>query len=113
MPTTLGEDTEAAPTQRTPTRRRAPLALAAAATTLWAALTSLVPVLLLVVLVQQFAGGPDSVGNAIRAGLAGWLLAHGVPLRIGGGQVGLVPLAFPLLAAWRVARAGVHATRAV
>ena len=46
--------------------------------------------------------------DAIRAGLAGWLLGHGVPLEHGPGPLGLAPLAVTALAAWRLTRAGVH-----
>jgi hypothetical protein len=105
------ERTDPPPTERT--AKRAPLAVAAAVTTLWAALVSLVPVTALVVLVQFVGGGQATTGAAIRAGLAGWLLAHGVPLHIGDGTVALTPLLFTVFAAWRVARAGVHTTRAV
>src|SRR5690606_12036353 len=43
---------------------------------------------------------------------AGWLLGHGVPVRAAAGPVGLAPLALTALAAWRVARAGLHVVRA-
>lgn len=112
---------EAVPAQRPggpppgarPGPRRAPLVVSAAVTTLWAALVSLIPIVGLVLLVQTVSGGDDPVGNVIRVGVAGWLLVHGVPLHTSVGSINLVPLAFTLLAAWRVARAGVHTTRAV
>ncbi|MGC9666702.1 DUF6350 family protein [Planosporangium sp. 12N6] len=93
--------------------RRAPLALAASVTTAWAALVSLVPVLVVATLAQLVSGGSGQLGQVLRIGLAGWLLAHGVQLRTGIGPLGLAPLAFTVLAAWRVVRAGVHTTRAI
>jgi hypothetical protein len=118
--------TDAAPPSRpatqTPARRRppapgsarrAPVALAAAVTTTWAALVSLAPVLTVVLLASLVAGAGAPLGQVIRVALAGWLLAHGVELRTGTGPLGLVPLGFSVFAAWRVARAGVHTTRAI
>jgi Family of unknown function (DUF6350) len=93
--------------------RRAPLALAASVTTGWAALVSLVPVLAVVLLAHFVSGADAQVSHVLRVGLAGWLLAHGVELRAGGGPLGLAPLIFTVVAAWRVARAGVHTTRAI
>jgi hypothetical protein len=78
----------------------------------WAALVSYVPVLVLVGLLTQVGGGP-SVHDRFRFGTAVWLLGHGVPLRLGGDRITLVPLAVSLLAAWRVGRAGVHTARAI
>jgi hypothetical protein len=89
------------------------LAVAAAVTTLWAAAVSLTPVVTVVVLANLIAGAGAPVGQVLRVALAGWLLAHGVELHTPAGPLGLAPLAFTLLAAWRVARAGVHTTRAV
>ncbi|GIH12136.1 cell division protein PerM [Rugosimonospora africana] len=101
------------PTSRRPVRRRrAPVLVAAAVTTGWAAVVSylsVVAVLGLVVLV----GGGASAPVVFRFGTAGWLLAHGVPLGTSAGPLGLVPLAVSGLAAWRVARAGVHTARAI
>src|SRR6266536_696666 len=82
---------------RLPVRRRAPVLLAATVTTVWAALVSYLPVLIL-------AGLVTSWRSAFRFGTAGWLLGHGVPL---------VPLALSVLAGWRVNRAGVHTARAI
>ena len=98
---------------RRPARRRAPVAIAAAATTGWAALVSLSPVLMVVLLAHVASGGTEPTGRVIQVGLAGWLLVHGVPLRTSVGTFGLVPLALTAFAAWRVVRAGVHTTRAV
>jgi hypothetical protein len=93
--------------------RRAPLALAATVTTVWAALVSLAPVLVVVALVSARDGSGASTGVVARLGLAAWLLAHGVPIEVGIGPVALAPLALTVLAAWRVYRAGVHTARAV
>ncbi|HET6212940.1 MAG TPA: DUF6350 family protein, partial [Micromonosporaceae bacterium] len=106
------------PTQRGVGRRpspgrRAPLPLAAAVTTSWAAMLSAAPVIAVVALTQLVDSAHVSVGAMLRYGLAGWLLGHGVPLRTGLGQLGLVPLAVTAFAVWRVARAGVHTTRAI
>jgi hypothetical protein len=108
------------PARRRPARRRpepgrprpAPLALAAAVAATWAALLSYLPVAGVLGLVQVVEGG-GSLGGAARVGMAGWLLGHGVPLATSSGPLGLTPLALTGLAAWRLARAGVHTTRAV
>jgi len=91
--------------------RRAPLPLAALVTTVWAALLSAAPVVVVVALAQVVEAPRGSLEVAVRHGLAGWLLAHGVRLDTGLGPVGLAPLAVTVLAAWRVARAGVHTAR--
>lgn len=91
---------------------RAPLVVAAAVATLWAALVSYLPVAVVMAL-ARLAEDAGSVGGAARIGLAGWLLGHGVPLDTGAGTLGLAPLALAGLAAWRVSRAGVHVTRAI
>jgi hypothetical protein len=98
---------------RTRPVRRAPLALAASVTTGWAAVVSLSPVLVVVFLAHLVSGADGRFTQVLRIGLAGWLLAHGVELRTTIGPLGLAPLAFTVLAAWRVARAGVHTTRAI
>jgi hypothetical protein len=91
---------------------RAPLPLAAAVAAGWAALVSLVPVLVLVIFLQATGGG-FAVSGPVRLASAGWLLAHGVPVHTPGGPVGIPPLLLTGLAGWRVARAGVHVTRAI
>lgn len=100
-------------TRRKSGARGAPLPLAAAVTTTWAALVSFIPTMVVV----GFAYAVDSTGNPIaavlRLGLAGWLLSHGVPIRTDLGQIGLIPLTITALAMWRVARAGVHTARAI
>ncbi|WP_353900625.1 DUF6350 family protein [Micromonospora harpali] len=93
-------------------RGRAPLAVAAGVAAAWAALTSYLPVALVLGL-AQLTEDAGSVTGALRAGLAGWLLGHGVPLTTDAGPFGLTPLALTALAVWRLTRAGVHASRAI
>lgn len=92
---------------------RAPLPLAAAVATGWAALVSFLPVAVLVLVLQAAAAGPFAVLGPVRVAAAGWLLGHGVPVHTPAGPIGLIPLLLTGLAAWRVARAGVHVTRAL
>jgi hypothetical protein len=98
-----------APQRRPVRRKRAPLMVAALVNTSWATLVGLVPLLLIVALAPVSAG--DGIGPGLIAGLAGWLLAHGVPLGTPIGPVAMAPLAVTLLVLWRLARAGVHTTR--
>ncbi|MEV4812689.1 cell division protein PerM [Micromonospora avicenniae] len=93
-------------------RARAPLAVAAAVAAIGAALTSYLPVTLVLGL-GQLTEDAGSFTGALRAGLAGWLLGHGVPLRTDAGPIGLAPLALTALVIWRLARAGVHVSRAI
>ncbi|MEU8297605.1 DUF6350 family protein [Micromonospora sp. NPDC048909] len=109
----------AAPGRRVPTPRsggaprgRAPLAVAAAVAAIGAALTSYLPVAIVLGL-AQLSEDAGSVTGALRAGLAGWLLGHGVPLHTEAGPLGLVPLALTGLVVWRLTRAGVHVSRAI
>ncbi|KKK02323.1 hypothetical protein LQ51_20600, partial [Micromonospora sp. HK10] len=69
-------------------RGRAPLPVAAGVAALWAAVTSWLPVAVVLGLAQlsEDAGG---LAGAARAGLAGWLLGHGVPLETSAGPLGL------------------------
>src|SRR5215207_914079 len=92
------------PTQPTPARPRpatgtsgAPLALAAAVTTGWAAVVSATPVLLAVGAVLLISPTPTDSEAVLRGGFAAWLLAHGVPLATGNGPLALVPLAITAL----------------
>ncbi|MFF0151306.1 DUF6350 family protein [Micromonospora sp. NPDC005203] len=109
----------AAPARRVPAphsggtpRGRAPLPVAAGVAACWAALTSYLPVAIVLGLVQL---GTDSstLTNTLRTALAGWLLGHGVPLHTASGPLGLAPLALTVLALWRLTRAGVHVSRAI
>jgi hypothetical protein len=92
---------------------RPPLALAALVATVTAATVTFLPVALVVTLLHLAEGEGLALPGPARIAAAGWLLAHGVPLQVGAGTVGLFPLALTGFAAWRVARAGVHVTRAV
>jgi hypothetical protein len=106
------ERVEKTPGRGEPRPAGAPLVLAAAVTTGWAVLVSATPVLLAVAGVLLVSPNPTDTEAVLRSGFAAWLLAHGVPLSTNLGPIGLVPLAISALAAWRVARAGVHAARA-
>ncbi|MBU2668754.1 hypothetical protein KOI35_35115 [Actinoplanes bogorensis] len=103
------------PTQRRPPQRpqrRAPLPVAAAFATLWAALLSYLPVAAVIGLARTLEGS-GGLGGAAHAGLAGWLLGHGVPIGTSIGSLGLPPLLLSMLVVWRLNRAGLHVTRAV
>lgn len=93
-------------------RSRAPLPVAAGVAAAGAAVTSYLPVAVVLGL-AQFSEDAGSLVGALRAGLAGWLLGHGVPLETTAGPLGLVPLTLCAFAFWRLSRAGVHASRAV
>jgi Family of unknown function (DUF6350) len=95
-----------------PSRRGAPLLVAALVNTVWAALICLVAVTLLVVLGRVSLGQQPTGGEALVA-VAGWLLAHGVPIKAGPVEISLAPLAVTMLAVWRLNRAGVHTSRAI
>lgn len=106
--------TASRPVARRPAvRRGAPLPVAAAVTSGWAALVSLAPVLGVVLLVHVVDGSNASVGRLLRFAVAGWLLAHGTTLDTGLGPVRVAPLLLTAFAVWRVSRAGVHTTRAI
>jgi hypothetical protein len=106
-------ETVTLPTQRRPPEPsgRAPLLVAAGFATLWAALLSYVPVVAVIGLARSFEGA-GGLGGAAGAGLAGWLLGHGVPIGTAIGPLGLAPLLLTLLIVWRLSRAGLHASRA-
>ena len=93
-------------------RGRAPLPVAAGVAAGWAALTSYLPVAIVLGLVQLGTDSTTLVGT-LRTALAGWLLGHGVPLHTETGPLGLAPLALTVLALWRLTRAGVHVSRAI
>lgn len=98
------------PWGRRPVRRDAPLMVAAAVNTLVATFISVAVVVILVVLARLSLEQRPS-GAEVPVALAGWLLAHGVPLKTSIGEIALAPLSIALLAAWRLIRAGVHTTR--
>jgi hypothetical protein len=96
-----------------PARRgRAPLIVAVAFATVWAALLSYLPVAVVMWLARSMEGTGSLLG-AGRVGLGAWLLGHGVPLGTSVGPVALAPLLLTVLVAWRLSRAGVHVTRAI
>jgi hypothetical protein len=105
------------PQQRRPADRpgrsgRAPLLVAGGFATLWAALLSYLPVAAVIGLARTLEGS-GGLGGAAKAGLAGWLLGHGVPLGTSIGSLSLAPLLLTLLILWRLNRAGLHVTRAI
>jgi hypothetical protein len=107
-------ETVKVPGPRRPTGRsgRAPLLVAAGFATAWAALLSYLPVAAAIGLARTLDGA-GGLGRAATAGLAGWLLGHGVPIGTSIGPLGLAPLLLTLLAVWRLNRAGLHVTRAI
>lgn len=88
--------------------------VADAATAVWAALVSFLPLLILVVAGWLVDGQQAaSATTAVRFAGVGWLLGHGVPVGTGIGPVGLTPLLLTALIVWRLVRAGRHTARAV
>ena len=116
QPDDLGRrETVALPSQRRPPpdrSGRAPLLVAAGFATLWAALLSYLPVAAVIGLARSFEGA-GGLGGAAGAGLAAWLLGHGVPIGTPIGPLALAPLLLSSLIVWRLTRAGLHVTRAV
>jgi hypothetical protein len=94
-------------------RRKPPLAAVASINALWGALVSFLPMLGVVAAITLAAPHPPPVWPTVRFGIGGWLLAHGVPLRVDGVPIALAPLAVTALAAWRCGRAGRNTMRAV
>ncbi|MCU7730236.1 DUF6350 family protein [Actinoplanes sp. KI2] len=112
---TLGRrPTVKVPAQRRPPRpaRRAPLPVAVAFATAWAAALCYLPVAAVIGLARTLEG-EGGLGGAAHAGLAGWLLGHGVPIGTSIGPLGLPPLLLTMLIVWRLNRAGLHVTRAI
>jgi hypothetical protein len=106
-------ETVRVPLQRRPQpARRAPLLVAALFATVWAALLTYVPVAAVIGLARTLEGSGGLVGAA-HAGLAGWLLGHGVPIGTSIGPLALAPLLLTVLIVWRLNRAGLHVTRAI
>jgi hypothetical protein len=112
------EELAAQPTVKNPWRRpasprsKAPLLVAALINTGWATLICLAAVIALVLL-GRVSLGQRPTGVEALVGVAGWLLAHGVPVKTGPIEMTLAPLSITLLAAWRLNRAGVHTTRGI
>jgi hypothetical protein len=94
------------------TRARAPMPVVVAANVVWAALVSLLPVLVTVGGITLAASQHPEAGSTLRYALAAWLLAHGVPLHLGGYPMTLAPLAISVLALWRVVVGGRNSVRA-
>ncbi|MBV1849690.1 cell division protein PerM [Catellatospora tritici] len=96
--------------------RGAPLPIAALVNTVWAALQTLLPLLLLTVGARSVEG-PVELGLSARVALSGWLLGHGVPLTGPLNEhlatLDLPPLLLTAVALWRLSRAGVHTVRAL
>ncbi|BBH66113.1 hypothetical protein ACTI_27980 [Actinoplanes sp. OR16] len=107
-------DTVRLPSQRRPPEpsRRAPLLVAAGFATLWAGLLSYLPIAAVIGLARTLEGS-GGIGGAAHAGLAGWLLGHGLPIGTSIGPLAVTPLLLTLLIVWRLNRAGLHVTRAV
>ncbi|WP_328465156.1 DUF6350 family protein [Actinoplanes sp. NBC_00393] len=107
-------DTVRLPQPRRPAESagRAPLLVAAAFATLWAALLTYLPVAAVIGLARTLEGSGGVLGAA-HAGLAAWLLGHGVPIGTSIGPLAIAPLLLTLLVVWRLNRAGLHVTRAV
>ena len=89
------------------------MSVAAGVNALWAAAWSLVPILVTVAVVTLVGSPRPPVTTTLRYGMAAWLLGHGVPLRLDGQPITLVPLAVTALAIWRCVRAGRNTTRAL
>ncbi|NUS72126.1 MAG: hypothetical protein HOQ05_01840 [Corynebacteriales bacterium] len=96
-------------------RRPVPLFIAAGVSSLWAALVSAAPMVMVTVLVW----GADSrstapLTSAVKVGLNGWLLGHGVQLPMADGvKIGLAPLLWTALICWRLVLAGTGTARAI
>jgi len=91
-------------------RRGAPLPVAALVAVCWAVGFGLLPVVVLTGV--SAIGTGASVGGVVGTGVGAWLLAHGVPVGVGGARITLVPLGVTAWLGWRMLRAGVHASRA-
>ncbi len=99
--------------RRSPERLRgAPLPVAVAFATIWAALLTYLPVAAAMGLARTLEGQGGLVGAA-HAGAAAWLLGHGVAIGTSIGPLGLAPLLLTVLVLWRLNRAGLHVTRAI
>ncbi|MEU4158870.1 DUF6350 family protein [Actinoplanes sp. NPDC026670] len=106
-------ETVRVPTQRRPPPGRgAPLPVAALFATMWAALITYLPVAAVIGLARTLEGS-GGLAAAAHAGLAGWLLGHGVPIGTSIGPLALAPLLLTVLILWRLNRAGLHVTRAI
>ena len=107
-----GHRQAAQPAQAHRAAGRAPLPVAVTFATLWAAALSYLRSPPSSVWPARWRARAASVGAA-HAGLAGWLLGHGVPIGTSIGELGLAPLVLTMLVVWRLNRAGLHVTRAI
>ncbi|WP_436523825.1 cell division protein PerM [Actinoplanes sp. HUAS TT8] len=108
-------ETVRVPTQRRPSERRprgAPLPVAVAFATLWAAALTYLPVAAALGLARTLEG-QGGLAGAAHAGAAAWLLGHGVSIGTSIGSLGLMPMLLTGLVLWRLNRAGLHVTRAI
>lgn len=95
---------------RTPGRRGAPLPVAVVVAAAWAVIVGFVPLLALTAIGASGQGA--SFGSVFRLATSAWLLGHGVPVSTPADQITLIPLGITAFVAWRLVRAGVHASRA-
>src|SRR5262245_9024840 len=92
-------------------RRGAPLPVAAVVAALLATLLSYAPIAALTGAATFGLG--TRIAAVARTAASIWLLGHGVPVQTATDRISLVPLTLTVLIAWRLVRAGVHASRAV
>jgi hypothetical protein len=93
--------------------RPVPLLVGALTTASWAAAVGIAPVLAMVLVGWVADPNPaDRAVGVIRFALGSWLLAHGVREQVGGGPIGLMPLALTAMVAWQVMRAAGKTARA-
>jgi len=97
---------------RSPASGRGPVVVIVAANSLWAAVVSMLPVVVVVQALLLVASPDPGTGSTLKYSAAAWLLANGVPLTLGGQPLGLVPLAITAVIAWRLYLAGRNSARA-
>jgi hypothetical protein len=95
------------------TRRRAPVAVAAAVNALWAGVLGFVPLLGILAAVTLIGPARPPLHQTTQYALAVWLLSHGVPLQVAGAPLTVIPLLVTAFIWWRLVRAGRNAVRAV
>lgn len=94
--------------------RRPSIVLAALAATAWAGAIGLIAIALVVLLAWTADSRSGSSGaDALRLAATGWLLAHGAPVQVAGGTIGLVPLGLTGAVAGLLYRAGSSLGRSV
>jgi Family of unknown function (DUF6350) len=85
--------------------RRRPAAVGALLAACWSALAGVLPAAA-VAIVGWFATTGGTASGALRVGMDAWLVAHGVPIELTGGQFGLTPLGLSVLPILLLCRAG-------